>query len=164
MTVCLTTVHFVSCSAAVWSMDLRVVIPLALLTLGHWALTIAGKHHLSVHANSRTDILYIPAIVPSIELSPLSNIAALFFFTTAFEVIIFTLTFCKLFFPRRQRTQFAKRLIEDGVVYFIVVYVSAGPCICPFTEDTCLLVAFSSTSRLSASARTVCSPHVSLLL
>lgn len=116
-------------SAAVWSADRRVVIPLVVLTLVHWALTIAGTHFFVSHANSVTDILHIPAIVPSLELHSTSNIKILFFFTTTFEIVIFALTFGKLFFPRRTRTQFTQRILEDGVLYFIVVYVFLqSPC------------------------------------
>lgn len=119
--------HLTPHSAAVWSADRRVVIPLAVLTAAHWALVIAGTQLLSPHTSSITNLkLPAPAIVPSIQLSSsIFSITPLFYFTTVFEVIIFALTFGKLFFPRRPHTQFAKQILEDGILYFIVVYVPA---------------------------------------
>ncbi|KAH8101691.1 hypothetical protein BXZ70DRAFT_1006948 [Cristinia sonorae] len=94
---------------AVWSLDWRVVVPLVILALGHWALIFAN----------------IAFIIITHDAGKKAFIDALFIYTIIFDGIIFFVTALKLFLPRTQRTQLVAQVLQDGLIYFLVTFIAA---------------------------------------
>ena len=120
---------------AVWSLKRRIVIPLILFILGHWALVTYSTFNLVVSYCDKNKISNLIFTTDTVSASfwtdtslskPGSSVnvrllLVMFIYTTAFDTVIFFVTAWKLVFPRTPHTRLVDRILRDGLTYFALM-------------------------------------------
>ncbi|KAH8077399.1 hypothetical protein BXZ70DRAFT_703200 [Cristinia sonorae] len=116
-TVALASTNLAIRAMALWSLDVKIVAPLAILLLGQWMAIIlnvifVGRSFYALQQDSdpsqptalRHSATYIPLV---------------FVYTAVFDTVIFTLTLLKLLYPWTKRGCLVERMLKDGTAYFL---------------------------------------------
>lgn len=111
---------------ALWSFKYAVAIPLAILMLVQWILGITRTRFLLSIQHLVAEIVYYyprtPDTVLLRERLPRINLfAAILIFVAFLDAVVFCLAVVKLLNPRWKRTKLLNRLVQDGILYFVVV-------------------------------------------
>ncbi|KAL1671189.1 hypothetical protein EV122DRAFT_226986, partial [Schizophyllum commune] len=97
---------------AVWSQNKWVVSGLILLMFGHWSLILQG---------GLLQVQWLEGSGCAITDPNTRILAATFMYTMVFDLIVLSLNLWKVL---RNKTQLARMLIGDGLIYFIVAFVA----------------------------------------
>lgn len=116
-------------SMALWSLDRRVTVPLAILMLLQWSLVVLSTQGLEPLLHTYTYPLSNPFIdgVFSSFYALSGNritepwIPSMFIYTIVFDILIILLFSWKVFWPITKRTRLVTRILKDGLVYFLLV-------------------------------------------
>ncbi|TCD65586.1 hypothetical protein EIP91_002471 [Steccherinum ochraceum] len=103
---------------AIWSQSKYVVIPLSLLSAGHWAIVMQG---VVVSA------FWDPAQGCVATATKASVLTATFIYTIVFDSIVFFLSAWKLAMPKHKRSQLVDLMFKDGLGYFMLASVANIP-------------------------------------
>ncbi|KAH8077388.1 hypothetical protein BXZ70DRAFT_1053740 [Cristinia sonorae] len=106
---------------ALWSLDVKAVGPLVILTLGQWTLvvlnvTFPGQSFFTIGASQDIIIISGPSIFKFVPYLP-----TFFIYTAAFDTIVVGLTLWKLLYPWTRRARLVDRMLKDGIVYSALV-------------------------------------------
>ncbi|KAL4246696.1 hypothetical protein ABKN59_009040 [Abortiporus biennis] len=99
---------------AMWNRAKYIVIPLVLVILGHWSLILQG---VLLTAE------FVPGVGCSITKTNNTVLAATFIYTMSFDLTVLILTAWNLL-GRQGHSQIATLLFTDGLIYFIIAFVS----------------------------------------
>ncbi|EKM58096.1 uncharacterized protein PHACADRAFT_88790 [Phanerochaete carnosa HHB-10118-sp] len=120
-TIGLASINLAIRTMILWAQNLYIVVPLVLVILGHWSLILQGKP-------APTCVLLKAEWVPGqgcvITKTNNTILAATFIYTMCFDLIVLVLTAAKLAFPRDQRSQLMNMLFRDGLIYFVIAFLS----------------------------------------
>ncbi|KAL6306654.1 hypothetical protein BKA93DRAFT_728848 [Sparassis latifolia] len=100
---------------ALWERKLKIVIPLGILCLAHWALLWRGMfviHAVYDTATEACEVTYTNHVFLNIS----------FFATMVFDLAILLLTIAALV-PLTSRSSLVRMLFHDGLVYFLVTFL-----------------------------------------
>ncbi|KAI9065311.1 hypothetical protein FKP32DRAFT_1568183 [Trametes sanguinea] len=103
---------------AVWSQSWRVVVPLVVIILGHWAMLLQG---ILLRAE------WIPGQGCAITKTKNNILAGTFIYTMCFDFIVLSLAAFKLGLapiPRQNRSRIVRLIFHDGLIYFMVAFIS----------------------------------------
>ncbi|KAH8096700.1 hypothetical protein BXZ70DRAFT_896101 [Cristinia sonorae] len=99
---------------AIWSQNRYVISGLTLLILGHWSIILTG-----VLIGSR----WAPGVGCSLVSVNSKILSAMFIYSMCFDFIVLCLSAFKLC-HRREGSQIVQLLFKDGLIYFVVAFVS----------------------------------------
>ncbi|EKM58093.1 uncharacterized protein PHACADRAFT_252102 [Phanerochaete carnosa HHB-10118-sp] len=114
-TIGLASINLAIRTMALWSQNLYIVVPLVLVILGHWSLILQGVLLKAV---------WMPGQGCLITHTNNTVLAATFIYSMCFDFIVLVLTAAKLAFPQGQRSQLMKLLFKDGLIYFVIAFLS----------------------------------------
>ncbi|KDQ29126.1 hypothetical protein PLEOSDRAFT_1038859 [Pleurotus ostreatus PC15] len=102
---------------ALWERSKKVIVPLAILCLGHWAFLYRGMFLVSASWDPTANACIVDATNPSL-------LTITFFYTMGFDLIILLFTMFALMGKHSARTDLWKLLFTDGLVYFVVTFTT----------------------------------------
>ncbi|KIY49568.1 hypothetical protein FISHEDRAFT_41714 [Fistulina hepatica ATCC 64428] len=102
---------------ALWERKLKVVIPLVILCLGHWAVLYRGMFIVTATWDDTRHSCLVTQTTPSL-------LTVTFFFTMGFDFVILVFTFIALYSKHSARTDLWKLLFQDGLIYFLVSFTT----------------------------------------
>ncbi|EKM58095.1 uncharacterized protein PHACADRAFT_116755 [Phanerochaete carnosa HHB-10118-sp] len=114
-TIGLASINLAIRTMVLWSQNLYIVVPLVLVILGHWSLILQG---VLLKAE------WVPDQGCVITHTNNTVLAATFIYSMCFDLIVLVLTAAKLAFPRGQRSQLMRMLFRDGLIYFVIAFLS----------------------------------------
>ncbi|OBZ67493.1 hypothetical protein A0H81_12722 [Grifola frondosa] len=100
---------------AVWSHSKYIVVPLIVIILGHWSLILQGVLLKAVWVEGEGCV---------ITQTNNTILAATFIYSMCFDALVMILSAWKLYFGVSGRSQLMKMLFKDGLVYFLIAFVS----------------------------------------
>lgn len=112
-------------SMAVWGQKWYIVAPLVAIILGHWSLLL---HGILLTAE------WVPGEGCVIVSTDSKLLSATFIYSMAFDFIVLCLTGWKLAWPTGGKSQLVQMIFTDGLIYFIIAYVSASSRLTMMTE------------------------------
>ncbi|CAL1698259.1 unnamed protein product [Somion occarium] len=102
----------------IWRMDLRVVIPLSVLIVGHWVFILLGSVITGNWVDGQGclfDVHYHYALIVT------------FVYSVCFDLLVLSLTAWKLLLNKQRRSQIVKLMFNDGLIYFVACFVVNVP-------------------------------------
>ncbi|KAL4265636.1 hypothetical protein AB1N83_000189 [Pleurotus pulmonarius] len=102
---------------ALWERSKKVIVPLGILCLGHWAFLYRGMFLVSASWDATVNACTVDATNPSL-------LTITFFYTMGFDLIILLFTMFALMGKHSARTDLWKLLFTDGLVYFVVTFTT----------------------------------------
>lgn len=101
---------------AVWGQDLRVVIPITVIIVGHWFLLL--RSIVIVKA------AWVPGTGCAITASSPTWLSAIYIYTMCFDGIVTSLLTLKLMGPvlrgQMQMNKLTEMVFGDGLIYFVI--------------------------------------------
>ncbi|KAH8100032.1 hypothetical protein BXZ70DRAFT_201080 [Cristinia sonorae] len=106
---------------AIWSFNIRVAITLFVLTMAHLAVTI----YLLVNESSSSSSTLLVPLMSSDSFAGIVELIS----ASVVDAVIFVLASYRLFFPRLKHSVLVNRMLQEGLVYFLLTIAV----IIPFT-------------------------------
>ena len=128
---------------ALWSQSLYIVIPIVIIIFGHWALILQGMHRhdfCALHYISSFNVgvlltaQWVPGVGCAITKTNNTILAATFIYSMCFDLVVLILTAVKLTVSNGHRSQLMTMLFRDGLIYFMIAYVTIHFLNTPFID------------------------------
>ncbi|KAH8099902.1 hypothetical protein BXZ70DRAFT_225682 [Cristinia sonorae] len=99
---------------AIWSQAKYIVIPLSLISAGHWGVVLSG---------TVISAQWVPGQGCVATQTKNSQLMLTFIYSLCFDTIVFLLSAWKLAMPKHHRSQLVDLMFKDGLGYFLLVSI-----------------------------------------